>query len=114
MADLLKKIQSYGVSVSTDGRLVIVTPIANLPSDVLAEAKANKAQLIRELVAAASDLPPLTIRQIAGINEWLDYTGETVLEDRQAVLDDCQQSEWRRAGYFREIRNWMKTRERQA
>lgn len=52
-------------------------------------------------------LPPLTLRQLQGINAWLDHIGETVADDRQVVIDACTRSQSHRAGYFRQIKDWL-------
>ena len=59
--EILDRFKELGVEVELIGEQVQVTPVANVPDDLLAEAKAHKAEIVRELRQPYGDgrEPPL-------------------------------------------------------
>jgi len=58
--EILDRFKELGVEVELIGDMVQVTPVAKVPGDLLVEAKAHKAEIIRELQPTYSDgQPPL-------------------------------------------------------
>ena len=55
---ILDRFKELGVSVQLDGDQVVVTPISKVPGDLLAEAKAHKAEIVRELQPTYGDGQP--------------------------------------------------------
>jgi len=59
--EILDRLSDLGVSVRVVGDKVRVTPVSNVPEELLAQAKAHKQELIHELTLTYGDgeLPPL-------------------------------------------------------
>ena len=59
--EILSRFKELGVSVRLDGDKVRVAPVSKVPGDLLAEAKAHKAEIVKELkpTSGDSELPPL-------------------------------------------------------
>lgn len=108
MGSLLAEIYRHGVSVTLVGELVEVCPLSNLPPDLLEQAKANKPQLIAEVQEDTP--PPLTVRQLHKLNDWLDSVAETNSDDRQKVIDECTASQSKRDCYITTFKCWDKIR----
>lgn len=78
--EILDRIRNLGVEVELIGDMVQVTPVAKVPSDLLAEAKAHKAEIVCELQQPYGDgepppidRPPATEQEF---RRWMDYTAD--------------------------------------
>ena len=76
--EILDRFKELGVEVELVGDMVQVTPVGKVPSDLLAEAKAHKAEIVRELQPTYGDgqpppldRPPATEQELRRL---MDYT----------------------------------------
>jgi hypothetical protein len=79
--EILDRIRDLGVEVELIGDWVQVTPLAKVPSDLMAEAKAHKAEIVRELTPTYSDgqpppldRPPTTEQELRRL---MDHTADS-------------------------------------
>ena len=74
--EILDRFKELGVEVELIGEQVQVTPVAKVPGDLLVEAKAHKAEIVRELRQPYGDgEPPPLDRPLATEQElrrWMD------------------------------------------
>ena len=78
--EILDCFRELGVEVELIGDMVQVTPLAKVPSGLMAEAKAHKAEIVWELQRPFSDecsppldLPPETEQELRRL---IDYTND--------------------------------------
>ena len=80
--EILSRFKELGVSVRLDGDKVRVAPVSKVPGDLLAEAKAHKAEIVKELkpTSGDSELPPLDHppENEMELRRWFDYTRDPV------------------------------------
>jgi hypothetical protein len=85
-SDILDRLNELGVSVRIVGDKVRVTPVSKVPGELLAEAKAHKAEIVQELRPPYSDgKPPPLDRPLAKEQElrrWMDHTADEANFDR--------------------------------